>query len=84
MPDMLQTDRNYDQPSVYQIRIDGHLDQMWSTRFENMTLTYEGNHITLLTGEMIDQAMLYKILRQIRDLGLPLLSVTRLTSDDGS
>jgi hypothetical protein len=66
----------YDRPVQYEIRIKGHLDDRWAERFDGMTLTREENGVTLLTGPVIDQAMLHGFLRTVRDLGLPLLSVT--------
>jgi hypothetical protein len=67
-----------DQPLVYQIRIKGHLAQHWSEWFEGLTITLEENGDTLLTGEAIDQAALHGILKKVRDLGVPLLSVNPL------
>jgi hypothetical protein len=60
---------------VYQIRIKGHLSSQWTDWFENMTITLEDNGDTLLTGSVIDQAALYGLLKKIRDLGMPLISV---------
>ena len=70
-----------DQPGIYQIRIKGCLDARWSARFEGMTLTPEVNGDTLLTGLVVDQAALHGLLRKVRDLGMPLISVTRLSPD---
>ncbi len=67
----------YDQPALYDIRIKGHLDDRWAEWFDGMTLTREENGVTLLTGPVIDQAMLHGFLRTVRNLGLPLLAVTR-------
>jgi hypothetical protein len=67
----------YDQPALYDIRIKGHLDDRWIGWFDGMTLTREDNGVTLLTGPVIDQAMLHGFLRTVRNLGLPLLAVTR-------
>ncbi len=63
------------QPKVYQIRIEGHLSCEWTDWFEGLTLTLEDNGDTLLTGPVIDQAALFGLLRKVRDLGIPLLSV---------
>ena len=63
------------QPTVYQIRIKGHLGREWTDWFGGLTLTLEDNGETLLTGPVIDQAALYGVLRKGRDVGLPLLSV---------
>ncbi len=69
-----------DQPMVYQLRIKGHLRAQWADWFEGMTLIPEDNGDTLLTGPVVDQAALYGLLRKVRDLGLPLLSVMQLAS----
>jgi hypothetical protein len=60
---------------VYQIRIKGHLDRRWTDWFEGLTITLEDNGDTLLTGPVADQAALHGLLRKVRDLGMPLLSV---------
>ncbi len=67
-----------DQPMVYQIRIKGHLGPRWTDWFGGMTITLEDNGDTLLTGPVVDQAALHGMLRRVRDLGLPLISVTRV------
>ena len=66
------------QPMVYQIRIQGHLGSEWTDWFEGLSITLEDNGETLLTGSVIDQAALYGLLRKVRDLGLPLVSVIHL------
>jgi len=60
---------------VYQIRIKGHLSRQWTDWFEGLTITLEDNGDTLLTGTVIDQAALHGILKKVRDLAIPLLSV---------
>ncbi len=60
---------------VYQLRLAGHLDPQWADWFEGMTLTWEANGTTLLTGPVVDQAALHGLLRRVRDLGIPLISV---------
>ncbi len=65
------------QPLVYQIRIKGHLGRQWTGWFGGLTLTLEDNGETLLTGPVVDQAALHGVLRKVRDLGMPLLSVNR-------
>ena len=67
-----------DQPVVYQIRIEGHLGPQWTEWFGGMTITPEDNGVTLLTGPVVDQAALHGLLRKVRDLGIPLISATRL------
>ena len=68
----------HDQPGLYEIRIKGHLDDRWADWFEGLTITLEDNGETLLTGPVVDQAALHGLLRKVRDLGMPLLSVTRV------
>lgn len=63
------------QPLVYQIRLKGHLGSHWSDWFGGLTITLEDNGETLLTGPVVDQAALHGVLRKVRDLGMPLLSV---------
>ncbi len=63
---------------VYQIRIAGHLDSRWADWFGGMIITLEDNGNTLLTGPVIDQAALYGVLKKVRDLGMPLVSVNRV------
>ena len=63
---------------VYEIRIQGHLDDRWAVWFNEMTITHDANGETRLTGLVLDQAMLYGLLRKVQDLGLPLIAVVRL------
>ena len=70
------TDPN--QPMVYQIRIKGHLGRQWTDWFEGLTITLEEDGDTLLSGPVIDQAALHGLLKKVRDLGMPLLSVNRV------
>jgi hypothetical protein len=63
------------QPTVYQIRIKGHLGRQWTNWFGDLTITLEDNGETLLTGPVVDQAALHGVLRKVRDVGMPLLSV---------
>ena len=63
---------------IYQIRIKGHLGQQWSDWFEGLTITLDDKDNTLLTGLVVDQAALHGLLKKVRDLGLPLLSVERI------
>ena len=68
-------ERDVGQPRVYQIRIKGHLSSQWTDWFEGLTITLEENGDTRLTGPVIDQAALHGLLKKVRDLGMPLLSV---------
>lgn len=71
---------NLTQPTIYQIRIGGQLGEQWQTWFAQMTLTQADNGDTLLTGPVVDQAALHGLLRKVRDLGLPLISVIQIQS----
>ncbi|MEA4908841.1 MAG: hypothetical protein VB089_14550 [Anaerolineaceae bacterium] len=67
---------NHYEPRYYQIRIQGHLDAQWSEWFEGLSVTLQDNGDTLITGLVIDQAALHGLLKKVRDLGMPLISVT--------
>ena len=69
---------DHDEPGLYEIRIKGHLDAKWADWFGGLTITLGENGETLLTGSVVDQAALHGLLRKVRDLGMPLLSVTRV------
>jgi hypothetical protein len=62
-------------PSAYQLRVDGHLDQHWSSWFGDLSLTREDDGTTTLAGPVADQAQLHGLLTKIRDLGVTLISV---------
>ena len=64
-----------DEPKTYEIRLKGHLDDKWADWFDGLTITRADNGETLLSGPMVDQAALHGVLRKVRDLGLPLVSV---------
>ncbi len=66
------------QAMVYQIRLKGHLGRQWADWFGGLTITLEDNGDALLTCPVVDQAALYGLLRKVRDLGLPLISVIRV------
>lgn len=78
MSNELSPESHPDQPMVYQIRIKGHLSHRWTDWFEGLTITLEEDGDTLLTGTVIDQAALHGLLKKVRDLGMPLLSVNRI------
>ena len=67
-----------DEPRWYEIHLRGHLDDKWADWFEGLTITREDNGETVLRGPIVDQAALHGLLRKVRDLGLPLLSVVHI------
>ena len=79
MADTRNPNTDPNQPMVYQIRIKGHLGRHWSDWFEGLAITLEDNGETLLTGPVVDQAALHGLLRKVRDLSLPLISVSLVT-----
>ena len=78
MSNELNSKADSGEPTVYQIRIKGHLGGQWIDWFGGLTLTLEDNGDTLLTGPIVDQAALHGLLRKVRDLSIPLLSVIRV------
>ena len=70
-----------DQPTIYQIRIKGHLGSQWSDWFDGLMITLDEDGTTTITGEIIDDAALHGLLKKVRDLGMPLLSVNRVESN---
>ena len=73
-----------DQPRVYQIRIRDHLSPQWADWFEGLTITLEEDGNTLLTGTVIDQAALHGMLKKVRDLGTPLLSINHVNPNQAN
>jgi len=66
---------------LYEIRVKGHLDSRWGRWFDGMGLTHESDGTTLIHGQVVDQAALHGLLQKIRDVGLPLVSVTQVDPD---
>jgi hypothetical protein len=81
MSNKLNSKSNPDQPKFYQIRIKGQLGSQWSDWFEGMTITPEEDGNTLLTGPVVDQSALHGLLKKVRDLGIPLISVICVEPD---
>ena len=69
------------QPTIYEIRIKGHLGRQWTDWFGGLSITLEDNGDTFLKGTVVDQAALHGMLRKVRDLGMPLLSVNSVEPD---
>jgi len=61
---------------TYEIRVQGHLEDRWSAWFDGMELLVDNDGSTLIRGQVTDQAALHGLIQKVRDLGLPLLSVT--------
>jgi hypothetical protein len=78
MSDKQTFDEKHSQHHCYEIRLKGHLDDQWTEWFEGLTITLEEDGDTLLTGPVIDQAALHGLLKKVRDLGMPLVSVSPL------
>ena len=75
---------DHHEPELYEIRLKGHLENRWAAWFEGLTITALDNGETLLTGPVADQAALHGVLRKVRDLGIPLLSVTLVRSSQAN
>ena len=73
---------NPDRANIYQIKVKGVLGENWSDWFDGMTITLEDDGNTMMTGPVIDDAALHGILKRVRDLGLPLISVICVASDE--
>jgi hypothetical protein len=76
MTDTLTSNAQY-----YEIRLNGHLEARWAMWFDGLTITLEVNGDTLLTGPVTDQAALHGLLKKVRDLGMPLVSVCAFECD---
>ena len=69
------------EPGLYEIRIKGHLAERWAGWFGGMTISREEDGSTLLTGPVVDQAALHGLIKKVRDLGMPLISVISVEPD---
>ncbi len=81
MPNRAIVQSHHHRPQQYQLRVEGHLSDQWAEWFEGLTITHAENGETLITGWVADQAALHGLLKKVRDLGLPLLSVIPLDLD---
>jgi len=78
----LEPETGSGQPMIYQIRVKSHLGSDWTDWFEGLKITLEEGGDTLLTGPVADQAALHGLLKKVRDLGIPLLSVNPVQSNE--
>ena len=74
--------KDHYEPGLYEIRLKGHLGRQWTDWFEGLTITLEEDGDTLLTGPIVDQAALHGLLKKIRDLGIPLVSVNQVETSE--
>jgi hypothetical protein len=74
----------FDRPGTYQVRVRGILDEKWTSWFDGFTITPQMDDECLLTGQVSDQAALYGLISRIGSIGLPLLSVQRVESEQQS
>ncbi|MBI1280093.1 MAG: hypothetical protein GC179_18335 [Anaerolineaceae bacterium] len=79
----MEDTQNKQEPITYHIQLQGHLDSGWGNRFGDVTVTFNDDGTALLIGEVIDQAALHGLLKKVRDLGLPLISVNRVNPGAG-
>jgi hypothetical protein len=70
-------------PTIYEIRIKGHLNDQWTEWFYDLTITHESDGTTTLRGELPDQTVLHSVLDRIRDMNLRLISVTEVEAHSG-
>jgi hypothetical protein len=78
MSDTRAATQNHHEPGRYEIRLKGHLDERWADWFEGLSFTHASDGTTILSGPVVDQAALHGLLRRVRDVGLPLLSVVHI------
>ena len=72
---------NHNGAGWYEIRLKGHLDSRWAAWFDGLSLTHDSDGTTVISGPVLDQAALHGLLQKVRDVGLPLVSVTHLDPD---
>jgi hypothetical protein len=78
MGEKQKNDEKPNQDPCYEIRLKGHLDNRWAEWFDGLTITLEEDGDTLLTGPVVDQPALHGLLKKVRDLGIPLISISPL------
>ena len=81
MPDPFLSPEEANKPPIYRIMVKGELTSRWSDWFEGMSISSIGNDYTLISGQIVDQAALYGLLKKVRDLGLALVAVDSSKTD---
>jgi hypothetical protein len=71
-----------DESAEYEIRVKGHLAPRWSAWFDGMSLSNESDGTTVISGPVVDQAALHGLLQRLRDVGMPLVSITQRTTQE--
>ena len=75
------SDPGHPEPAHYEIRLGGHLGARWSAWFDGLDVRHEEDGTTVISGPVADQAALHGLLQRVRDLGLPLISLTEVRGD---
>src|SRR5207302_1326286 len=78
MSDTLASSDTGREPRKYEIRLKGHLEARWAVWFGGLSLTQESDGTNVIRGSVVDQAALHGLLSKVRDLGLPLITVTQI------
>ena len=73
---------SYGQRVQYEIRVEGHLPERWSAWFDGLTITSEDDSSTVIRGAVVDQSALHGVLQRLRDIGIPLISLTPVDGSD--
>lgn len=81
-PAVTTGDPTHDPAPAYEIRLAGHLAPRWSAWFDGMTVTTEADGTTVLRGVVVDQAALHGLLQKLRDVGIPLISLTQVLPEE--
>ena len=81
MSDIPRIDSDGHEAGRYEIRLKGHLDPRWTAWFDALSLTHDGDGTTVIRGPVADQAALHGLLQKVRDIGLPLVSVSYVEPD---
>ena len=84
MSDLAAAAGTWQDSGRYEIRLTGTLDARWAAWFDGLTLTHESDGTTVIHGPIVDQSALHGVLQRVRDLGLPLVSVTQVAPDEPS